>query len=77
MLNVLTLKNDETTIYYILKDKIVFQIRKIRLSENATFIFFDYTFKETKFKSFKSIDEAKEHLKTRFEQYLNKFNKRG
>lgn len=77
MLNVLTLKNNKSTIYYTLKNTVVFKIRKIRLSQNTTFIFFDYTFKETKFKSFKTIDEAKEHLKTRFEQYLNKFNKRG
>lgn len=77
MLKVLTLKNDKSTIYYTLKNTVVFKIRKIRLSENATFVFFDYTFKETKFKSFKSIDEAKEHLKSRFEQYVNKFNKRG
>jgi len=46
----------------------------ISTTKQKQFIFFDYTYKITKFYSFISFNEAEQELFKRFENYKTKFN---
>lgn len=74
MLNTIIQKNETFSKYYILEDYLLFKIKSIKISKQEQFIFFDYTYKETKFNSFVSFNEAEQELFKRFEDYKTKFN---
>ena len=72
--NTIIQKNETFSKYYILEDFLLFKIKSIKISKQEQFIFFDYTYKETKFNSFVSFNEAEQELFKRFEDYKTKFN---
>jgi hypothetical protein len=74
MLKPIIQKNDNFTVHYILDNFLLFKIKMINTTNQKQFIFFDFTYKETKFNSFFSFNEAEKELLKRFEDYSNKFN---
>ena len=62
MLNTIIQKNETFSKYYILEDFLLFKIKSINTSKQEQFIFFDYTYKITKFYSFISFNEAEQEL---------------
>ena len=74
MLNTIIQKNETFSKYYILDDFLLFKIKSIKTTKEEQFVFFDYTYKITKFYSFISFNEAEQELFKRFENYKTKFN---
>lgn len=74
MLNIIIQKNETFSKYYILEAYLLFKIKSIKTTKEEQFIFFDYTYKITKFYSFISFNEAEQELFKRFEDYKIKFN---
>ena len=74
MLSTIIQKNETFSKYYILEDFLLFKIKSIKTTTKEQFLFFDYTYKATKFLSFFSFNEAEKELLNRFEDYSNKFN---
>jgi hypothetical protein len=77
MLNTIIQKNETFSKYYILEDFLLFKIKSIKTTTKEQFLFFDYTYKNTKLYSFISFNEAEEELYKRFEDYKTKFNIKG
>ena len=75
MLNTIIQKNETFSKYYILEDFLLFKIKSIKTTKEEQFVFFDYTYKITKFYSFISFNEAEQELFKRFEDYKNKINR--
>jgi len=73
MLNTIIQKNETFSKYYILEDFLLFKIKSIKTTTKEQFVFFDYTYKITKFYSFSDFKEAEQELFKRFENYKNKF----
>jgi flagella basal body P-ring formation protein FlgA len=74
MLNTIIQKNETFSKYYILEDFLLFKIKSIKTTTKEQFVFFDYTYKNTKLYSFISFNEAEQELYKRFEDYKTKFN---
>jgi hypothetical protein len=74
MLNTIIQKNETFSKYYILEDFLLFKIKSIKTTTKEQFLFFDYTYKNTKLYSFISFNEAEQELFKRFEDYKTKFN---
>jgi hypothetical protein len=74
MLNTIIQKNEIFSKYYILEDFLLFKIKSIKTTTKEQFVFFDYTYKNTKLYSFISFNEAEQELYKRFEDYKTKFN---
>lgn len=74
MLKPIIQKNDNFTVHYILDNFLLFKIKMINTTNQKQFIFFDYTYKATKFLSFISFNEAEKELFKRFDNYKTKFN---
>jgi hypothetical protein len=77
MLNTIIQKNETFSKYYILEDFLLFKIKSIKTTTKEQFVFFDYTYKNTKLYSFISFNEAEQELYKRFEDYKTKFNIKG
>jgi hypothetical protein len=77
MLNTIIQKNETFSKYYILEDFLLFKIKSIKTTTKEQFLFFDYTYKNTKLYSFISFNEAEQELFKRFEDYKTKFNIKG
>jgi hypothetical protein len=77
MLSTIIQKNETFSKYYILEDFLLFKIKSINTSTKEQFLFFDYTYKTTKFYSFSNFKEAEHELFKRFDHYKTKFNIKG
>ena len=73
MIKEFTLKNSKETILYILNDTVLFKINTVKLQGSKTYLFFDYTYKKTRFIGFNSLHVAKIAIQERFKEYSKKY----
>jgi len=68
-------QKNEGCIYFSVDNVVLFKIRKYKIPSKCLFLFFDYTFRNARFCSFDNLEDAKNAIKNRFNNYVNKYKK--
>lgn len=68
-------QKNEQCVYFAINNCVLFKIIKYKTIKNCFYIFFDFTYKNSKYESFKTFNEAKMSVTKRFEKYIEKYSK--